>query len=100
MQFAFLCRGSGCCVDSCHALITGISGQKNVGRQLDSAFFEEPEIMSAAGAEGGGKNSSRLYFRKASALSGHDISFFRCNDAAVFLRAFNRLFSCNDTNNF
>ena len=63
MQFAFLRRGLAVGVDSCHALTAGISGQKNVRRQFDPAFFEEPEIMFAARAEVSGKNFPCLHIR-------------------------------------
>jgi hypothetical protein len=40
-------------MDFSHALITGISEQKNVRRQFDFAFFEKLKIMFSACAECG-----------------------------------------------
>ncbi len=57
------------------ALITSISEQKNVGGQLDSAFFEETKIMFTACTEGGGKNSSSLHLRKYLRFLGMAVLF-------------------------
>ncbi len=83
MQFGFLRWGLTIGMDSCHTLITGISEQKNVRRQFDSAFFEEPEIMFAARAEVSGKNFSCLHIRNYLRFLGMTFPF-----AAVLMPLF------------
>jgi len=84
MQFCFLRWGLAVGMDSCHALITGISEQENVRRQFDLAFFEETEIMFAARAEVSGKNFSCLHISNYLRFLGMTFLFCRCADAAFF----------------
>lgn len=83
LEFSFLGRCLTIAMDFGHPLVPGISQQQDMRRQTQVTFFEELEIMSFPGAEGGGQDhSSRLLDKHLSFLR---VAFFL---AAVVLPLF------------